>query len=255
VLLAAAEWGPAAGAKPPDLPKKTENECRDQPDPCDGSHGSFSVGIDIIQGGIGFEMKAAAAGKPARNWKGYIPLPGLFPGLQHFVGLPYVPVGYFVKSTGAAEDSADNPFMCTPPPPCVPPCAGRSQQPPPGNADVWSPFWYLYQLAPPDPSPEGAKPADAGITCPYLKQGAEKNKPAPVDAASLENSVLEKLDQLEEAGRILRRADSYRKAGDNAAASKLYRKVQRLCPGSRYDRIAASRLPQRAAAGGAATRE
>jgi hypothetical protein len=80
------------------------------------------------------------------------------------------------------------------------------------------------------------------VTCPYLKNQASAQEAPKVDPEDLENSFLEKMDQLKEGRQILRLADYYRKMGDRTAAGMLYLRVQSLCPGSSLDRRAGARL-------------
>jgi hypothetical protein len=246
-LLAAAGWCPPAGAKPPDLPMKTEDDCKEPPAPDDGPHGSLTIGFDVLRGGITFQVQSTEECQDTRDCTGFVPAPGVLPCLQPFVGLPVPTVSFSVEDKGGTEESSDeDPFVSMPLLPCVPPCWGGpdsgANERRDAREDIWSPFWYMYQGADTDPGEKGPKSEGPETTCPYLKERAEEKKPEPVDPAELENSVLEKLDQLEVAGRLLRLADYYRSRGDTAAACQLYRKVQRLCPGSRYDRMAASRL-------------
>ncbi|HEV3257700.1 MAG TPA: hypothetical protein VG013_12515 [Gemmataceae bacterium] len=78
-------------------------------------------------------------------------------------------------------------------------------------------------------------------TCPYLRQKAmEKQHPQvePAEPATL----LENLEKLEQAEKILREGERYDRQGKPELARDCYERVQQLCPGSRYDRTATARL-------------
>jgi hypothetical protein len=85
-----------------------------------------------------------------------------------------------------------------------------------------------------------AAPQTPGLTCPYLKpQSAGK---PPADADRLERGVLDNLEKLEEARRVYRKAERHTEAGEWEQARACYERVQALCPGSRYDELAAAGL-------------
>jgi tetratricopeptide (TPR) repeat protein len=75
--------------------------------------------------------------------------------------------------------------------------------------------------------------------CPYLRQqAAGAGKPA----AEVPGDPLDNLRKLEEARKLLRQADFFRRVGHPDAARFYYGLVHRLCPGSRYDEVATARL-------------
>jgi hypothetical protein len=83
-------------------------------------------------------------------------------------------------------------------------------------------------------------------TCPYLKQQAAEKQTAGAHESVPEGGVLENLEHLEKARRLYHWAEYYRRTGHPATATGLYGRVQRLCPGSRYDHLAADALRQMA---------
>jgi len=88
-----------------------------------------------------------------------------------------------------------------------------------------------------------AAPASCDYTCPYLKQ-QEFEKQHPQIEPEEPATTLENLQKLEQAQRILRKAERYEKAGETDRARACYERVQLLCPGSRYDHVARVRLRQ-----------
>jgi hypothetical protein len=105
----------------------------------------------------------------------------------------------------------------------------------------WQSFWC-------GQTGEATGPAPAGSTCPYLQQEAAA-PPAPAKGLALPgNRVLDNLDNLELAQRILRQAERCRAERPDLAC-RYYEQVRRLCPGSRYDLAAAAQLDQLRGAG------
>lgn len=89
-----------------------------------------------------------------------------------------------------------------------------------------------------------APPADP--TCPYLREQAARQQAK--GQASEEVSVLDNLDKLQHARLAYLRGEFYRRTGHPGAAYLFYESVHRLCPGSRYDAMAAERMRELAAA-------
>jgi hypothetical protein len=103
------------------------------------------------------------------------------------------------------------------------------------------------------PPKEVGPEAGAGSACPYRPQTAVV-RPAPSwDALPLERSVLDNLRRLEEAQRLYRQAESYRRRGEREQACRCYEQVRALCPGSRYDAQARACLQRLSAEAGAET--
>lgn len=81
-------------------------------------------------------------------------------------------------------------------------------------------------------------------TCPYLKaKAAEQVQPPQVQVAQ-PGTVMENLAALEQARKAFQRAEKERRHGRADRACQAYEEVQRLCPASRYDRMAAARCRQ-----------
>jgi tetratricopeptide (TPR) repeat protein len=98
------------------------------------------------------------------------------------------------------------------------------------------------------PTPAQEKP-ESDTSCPYLRrQAARPQEPA----AEMPGDPLDNLRKLEEARKLLRQADFFRRTGRPESAQFYYGLVQRHCPDSRYDEVATeqlSRLPAEAAQG------
>jgi hypothetical protein len=79
-------------------------------------------------------------------------------------------------------------------------------------------------------------------TCPYLQRTAPNPEAMSPDAGTDPDSVSENLEKLNRAHALYRKAEQRRRAGLPGDASVLYELVRRLCPGSRYDHLAARGL-------------
>lgn len=87
-------------------------------------------------------------------------------------------------------------------------------------------------------------PSAVEYTCPYLQQkAAEKKAPAAAPTEQL-GDALGNLEKLGEARKAYRQATYYRHHGDPGMALYRYDMVRRLCPGSRYDRMATKHVEQ-----------
>ena len=86
-----------------------------------------------------------------------------------------------------------------------------------------------------EPSPPG------GVGCPYMK-GKEAARGGTVIAEGEKLSVLDNLAKVEKAGCLFEQGEYYRRTGHAAAACFCFEQVRRLCPGSRYDEMAARQL-------------
>jgi hypothetical protein len=93
-----------------------------------------------------------------------------------------------------------------------------------------------------NPAQPTSVPETAEMTCPYLRQQAAEKHMAATDEGNPDRSALENLKSLETAHHLCRQADHYRRTGHPTAAAELYRRVQRLCPGSHYAQMATDRL-------------
>jgi hypothetical protein len=85
-------------------------------------------------------------------------------------------------------------------------------------------------------------------TCPYLRCQQAAKAAAPAQAAEPSTTVLENLRKLEEAQAAYQEAEAHRHKGQTESACQCYDKARKLCPGSRYDRLAAAHLKQLQAA-------
>ncbi len=92
------------------------------------------------------------------------------------------------------------------------------------------------QTTPPAPAPE------CSLTCPYLRERRTHKKPEPAGTVSASGSVLENLDKLAQAQVLWRRAEACRRRGDDEAALSYYARIQKLCPGSSYERMATQQM-------------
>lgn len=91
----------------------------------------------------------------------------------------------------------------------------------------------------------GTEPdASLEYTCPYLNQKALQAQQQAKEPAGLANSVLENLEKITRARKTYFAAERLRRTGNPDEAIQKYEEVQHLCPGSRYDRLAAKRLDQ-----------
>jgi hypothetical protein len=77
-------------------------------------------------------------------------------------------------------------------------------------------------------------------TCPYLRENSIRKERAEPSAAP--SSVLENLEKLEQAQTLWRQAEDSRRKGDWDAASAGYVRIQKMCPGSSFGRMAAEQL-------------
>lgn len=84
----------------------------------------------------------------------------------------------------------------------------------------------------------------AGCVCPYLKQQAAQKQAACSPPVDLQNSVLDQLKKLKQADKLFQKAEHLQKAGKIDRASAVYKQIQELCPGSRLDVMAATKLQQ-----------
>ena len=89
------------------------------------------------------------------------------------------------------------------------------------------------RTTPPSPSSESQP------TCPYLRQKFGLKEPMEPAAPS---SVLDNLGKLEQAQTLWRQAEDSRRKGDWDAACAGYVRIQKLCPGSSFGRMAAEQL-------------
>jgi type II/III secretion system protein len=88
------------------------------------------------------------------------------------------------------------------------------------------------------------KPQPAQATCPYLKAQAAKKAAPEAPASAAPCSVQENLEKLERARKEYLQAEFYRRTGHPKSAYFIYKHVQDLCPGSRYDKMACARLEE-----------
>lgn len=85
-------------------------------------------------------------------------------------------------------------------------------------------------------------PSPSGCICPYLQQKAVQ---APVQCypeSDLSGSVLDNLKKLKQAAKLYHKAQRLQKNGELEQACSCYEEIQQLCPGSRYDAMAAEKL-------------
>jgi hypothetical protein len=79
-------------------------------------------------------------------------------------------------------------------------------------------------------------------TCPYLRQQEQKKqstkKPVPVEDAT----PISNIEKLERAAKMYEEAEVLAHQGEMKKACALYTSIRKLCPGSRYDQMAAERL-------------
>lgn len=75
--------------------------------------------------------------------------------------------------------------------------------------------------------------------CPFRQAQAQKSQPQNIPVAA---SVLENLDKLDQARKLYEHAEQERHMDHIVNATRTYEAVQKLCPGSRFDRDASSRL-------------
>jgi hypothetical protein len=86
-----------------------------------------------------------------------------------------------------------------------------------------------------------ASQAERESTCPYLRDGAAEKAPLP-NSTNFRGEVLENLDKLKSAQDLYAQAEKSRRLGKLADARRGYERIKKLCPGSRYDVMAANRL-------------
>jgi tetratricopeptide (TPR) repeat protein len=96
------------------------------------------------------------------------------------------------------------------------------------------------------PSPASGEqqepPAAEPSTCPYLREKAAREQAGTPSAPEAPGSVIDNLEKLEQASRVYRRGEAYRRRGQVREARGCYEKVRELCPGSRFARLAGERL-------------
>jgi hypothetical protein len=80
--------------------------------------------------------------------------------------------------------------------------------------------------------------------CPYLRQQATDIQAAATGSAARPVSVLDNLEKLDKAHEAYNEAEYHRRQGRLDTACDLYERVLQLCPGSRFDRMAADRLAE-----------
>ncbi len=78
--------------------------------------------------------------------------------------------------------------------------------------------------------------------CPYLRQACRRTQ--AVNATRLQEGVLENLKRLERARDAYRRGEAAQAAGDASLAHRCYEEARKVCPGSRYESLAAGRLAE-----------
>jgi hypothetical protein len=252
-LLGAASWCPTVGAESPDLPVKSKGVRKTKAAPARIGNPGRTFGIWDCGGGqaIGFEEEWPDF--RCLEIQGYFPFsfpPYRFNEITDWLNI----LGhYFIENHNNYFNSrwvhaylvADpNPVLEHLSPPAEDGVGPRTDRQRPWTApdEMWDQL-NTPALCRSEPKTQPAPATEASqITCPYLKNQAKTREAPKIDIEDLDNSVLEKLDQLKAAERILRLADYYRKVGDKTAAGLLYLKVQKLCPGSGLDRKAGTRL-------------
>lgn len=94
----------------------------------------------------------------------------------------------------------------------------------------------------PSPQTKAAPPQTGpGSTCPYLEAETEETPPSP-DPAQFHGDVLANLEKLKIAEHLYSQAEQRRREGKLTDARRDYEQVRKLCPGSRYDAMAANKL-------------
>ena len=88
------------------------------------------------------------------------------------------------------------------------------------------------------------EPAPSQFTCPYLREKEAEENRKPAAPADLKGDILENLGKLKEARELYQMAEDWQRQGRAEEACLLLDQVQRLCPGSRYDQMAAHQLQQ-----------
>jgi hypothetical protein len=208
VLLAAGS-GRADRPKPVRPPGDGRPACPGQEAGPDHSHCSMCLG-PTTDGNLVITLKDISAGGAGKSVTARIPLSAGCPLVGKVVkASAYLSLGGYLGAALWAE------------------CGGARE-------DV--------AVCPPPPDKTAPKDAPADCTCPYLRQQARERNKHAADNHGPEHSVLENLERLEKARRLYRQAEFYRRVGKGETAARLYEKVQRLCPGSRYDRKATGRL-------------
>jgi hypothetical protein len=251
-ILGAASWCPTVGAEPPDLPVKSKGDRKTKAAPARIGNPGRTFGIWDC-GGQEIQFEEEWPNFRCRKVQAYFPfsfppcgLSGITDSLN-MLGKIYifgyenrfndrwVPAYLVADPDSVLEQLRPSDEDRTGP--------GLDRQP------IWTPrdeMWdelEIPALCCAEPKTQPASTTEASqFTCPYLKNQAGAKESPKIDIEDLDNSVLEKLDQLKAAERILRLADYYRKVGDKTAAGLLYLKVQHLCPGSGLDRKAGARL-------------
>jgi tetratricopeptide (TPR) repeat protein len=86
--------------------------------------------------------------------------------------------------------------------------------------------------------PDTASPGDPAMkndfTCPYLREKADQEQAARPPAPAPPGTVADNLEKLEQAARLYRQAEFYRRTGHPDTALWYCQRVRALCPGSRY---------------------
>jgi hypothetical protein len=90
--------------------------------------------------------------------------------------------------------------------------------------------------------PTPAPAIECPLACPYLRESCMRKKQSPTEAVSLPGSVLENLDKLTQAQVLWGQAEGCLRQGDYGTACSYYARIQKLCPGSSYERMATEQL-------------
>ncbi len=85
-----------------------------------------------------------------------------------------------------------------------------------------------------------APSSESEPTCPYLRKNYSPKERTELPPAP--GSVLENLGKLEQAQTLWRQAEDSRRKGDWDAACAGYARIQKLCPGSSFGRLATEQL-------------
>jgi len=80
--------------------------------------------------------------------------------------------------------------------------------------------------------------------CPYLQKKACPPQGSAADPEACPKTPLDSFERLVKAGHLYRRAERYRLAGKLDRACRLYERAKKLCPGSRIEHLACTRLEQ-----------
>lgn len=119
--------------------------------------------------------------------------------------------------------------------------APKPDQRPRASARDWTVWLWPLGAACPSSVPKTTSD-DQGSPCPYLRQLGKGATVAPTTAAELKTGVLENLERLARARAAYQAGEAALIRGQDDGARQEFEAVGRLCPGSRYDRMAAARL-------------